>query len=175
MQRVLVIGTNGAGKTTFSRKLSEITGLPLVHIDRLYWRGNWETTPREEYLASLSAEAEKESWIIDGNGLSIIEDRLRRADTVFWLELPSLKCVINVVKREMKYRGTARPDMPEGCIERIDPKFLRDVWRFNRKNRKRIRTLLGKYDVKVVHIKSHRQSEKVLEKIKKLWYDTKGV
>ncbi|MBR5252820.1 MAG: hypothetical protein IKV39_02975, partial [Clostridia bacterium] len=135
MQRVLVIGTNGAGKTTFSRKLSEITGLPLVHIDRLYWCGNWETTPRKEYLASLSAEANKENWIIDGNGLSIIEDRLCRADTVFWLELPPLKCVINVAKREMKYRGVARPDMPEGCIERLDLKFLRDVWRFNKKNR----------------------------------------
>jgi len=161
----LVIGTNGAGKTTFSRRLSEITGLPLVHIDRLYWRGNWETTPREEYHASLSAEANKENWIIDGNGLSIIEDRLCRADTVFWLELPPLKCVINVVKREMKYRGTARPDMPEGCIERLDLKFLRDVWRFNKKNRKRILDLLGKYDVKVVHITSHRQSEKVLKNI----------
>lgn len=165
MQRVLIIGTNGAGKSTFARKLAEKTGLPLTHLDRLYWQGDWQVVPREDFLGNVRQVVSGDRWIIDGNNLRSAPERLEAADTVFWLEFSPITCVAQVIKRELVYRGTARPDMPETCKSRIDPLFLRTVWRFNRKNRKRIRNLLQQYPhLQIYHFKNRRQVKRYLNK-----------
>ena len=76
MKRVLVIGGNGSGKSTFSRKLGEKTGLPVVHLDKIFWRGNWEYISREEFDVLLKTELEKAEWIIDGNFERTHEERM---------------------------------------------------------------------------------------------------
>ena len=67
MNRIIVIGGNGSGKSTFSKQLAAVTHLPLVHLDRLLWHGHWQTRTREEFDALLDAELQKDRWIIDGN------------------------------------------------------------------------------------------------------------
>ena len=62
MRRVLIIGNAGSGKSTFARKLAEKTGLPLVHLDKLYWHGNWEHLSREEFDTAMQTELEKDAW-----------------------------------------------------------------------------------------------------------------
>ena len=69
MERILIIGGNGAGKSTFSYALAKKLGLPLIHLDQIYWHGCWEVTPREEFLEKVMEEAQKDRWIIDGNNL----------------------------------------------------------------------------------------------------------
>lgn len=163
MERVLIIGSNGAGKTTFSYALAEKTGLPLVHLDRLYWRNCWEMTPREEFNALISAEAQKPRWIIEGNNIRSIAERLKYADTVFWFELPPAVCVLSVLKRVAKYWGRVRPDMPDQCVSRLDLKFLREVWNFNRKNHDRIAKILEAQDgVKVMRFTNRKQAKSYL-------------
>ena len=158
MERVLIIGSNGAGKTTFSYALAEKTGLPLIHLDRLYWRNCWEVTPKDEFYALVSAEAQKPRWIIEGNNIRSIGERLQYADTVFWFELPPVVCVWSVLKRVAKYRGRVRPDMPDQCVCRLDPGFLREVWNFNRNNHDRIAGILEtQCGVKVVHFTRRKQ------------------
>lgn len=146
MQRILMIGSNGAGKSTFSFRLSETLELPLVHIDQIYWRGCWDVTPEVEFDRIVRGEAAKDRWIIEGNNIRSLPDRLIRADTVFWFEFPPLLCVWNILRRELKYRGQVRPDMPDQCVSRCDLAFLKMVWAFNRKNRNRIQALLSQYD-----------------------------
>ena len=133
MKRVLIIGSNGAGKSTFSYALADKTNLPLIHIDQLYWRNNWEVTPREEFLSLAFAEAQKPCWIIEGNNIRSLEDRLQFADTVSWFEFPPALCVWNVLKRTCKYHGRVRADMPDEFVCRLNVGFLKDVWRFNKK------------------------------------------
>ncbi len=164
MKRILIVGSNGAGKSTFSYRLAELTALPLVHLDKLYWSDNWAVTPREVFLDSLRKEAEKPAWIIEGNNLSSLPERLKLADTVFWFEFPPVRCVWNILCREIRYFGRARPDMQDGCKSRIDPKFLKIVWNYNRKNRGRILACLqASNHAQIIHFTNYKQIRTYLE------------
>ena len=130
MQRILVIGSPGAGKSTLSRELAARTGLPLFYLDRMHWLPGWIERDRNEARAALADVLASERWIIDGNYGSILPMRLARADTVVWLDYPTHLCLWRVLKRWRQYRGTNRPDMTEGCPERLDPEFLLYVLNF---------------------------------------------
>lgn len=124
MQRVLIIGSPGAGKSTVSGALATRAGLPLHHLDRMHWLPGWIERDREEGRAELAGVLAQDSWIIDGNYGSSLPLRLERADTVVWLDYPTRVCVARVVKRWWRYRGCSRPDMTEGCPERFNLEFL---------------------------------------------------
>jgi len=162
MKRILIIGSNGAGKSTFSYQLAERTHLPLIHIDRLYWRNNWEVTPRQEFEELVCAQAQKPEWIIEGNNISSLEQRLKYADTAFWFEFPPALCLWNVLKRQLRYRDKVRPDLPDQCVSKLNLRFLRDVWRFNRKNHARIAQKLETSQAQVIHFSNYRQVKKYL-------------
>ena len=160
MERVLIIGSNGAGKSTFSFRLAEKTGLPLIHIDQLYWRGAWDVTPEAEFDRRVQAETQNPRWIIEGNNLRSLPRRLVRADTVFWFEFPPPLCVLNIFRREWAYRGRVRPDMPDQCVSRCDMKFLRMVWDFNRRNHRKIAAMLPNAEnIRVIRFTNYRQVE----------------
>ena len=122
MQRILIIGGNGAGKSTFSYLLAKKLGLPLIHLDQIYWHGCWEVTPHEEFLERVEAEAKKERWIIEGNNVRSIHQRLQYADTLIWFEFPPIVCVTNILKREWKYRKKVRKSVrsyPFDCSRKL--------------------------------------------------------
>ena len=162
MKRILIIGSNGAGKSTFSYRLAERTKLPLIHIDKLYWRNYWEITPKREFEELVCAQAQKPEWIIEGNNIGSLEQRLKYADTVFWFEFPPFLCVWNVLKRQLQYRGKVRPDLPDQCVSKLNLRFLRDVWRFNKKNHARIAEKLETSQAQVIHFSNYRQVKKYL-------------
>lgn len=166
MQKILIIGSNGAGKSTFSYALAEKLNLPLIHIDQIYWRGRWEVTPRDEFERAVVGEAQKEKWIIEGNNIKSLEQRLEYADTVFWFEFPPLFCIFNIFKREWHYRGKVRPDMPDECVSKLRLSFLRYAWHFNKNNHTRINQMLRHYThVKVIRFTRRRQVRKYLKSI----------
>ncbi len=89
MQRVLVIGCSGAGKSPLARQLHERTGLPLIHLDRLFWKPGWEQSDIGEFRDRCRALCDKDEWIMDGSYFSNLSLRLLRADTVFYLDYPT--------------------------------------------------------------------------------------
>lgn len=145
MERVLIIGSNGAGKSTFSAELAHRTGLPLFHIDRFYWCGNWQVTPRQAFEAQIQDVVKRPRWIIDGNNIRSLEQRLERADQVFWMEFSPALCMVRILKRELMYRNAVRPDLPDQCVSRLSLRFLRDAWRFNQANHARIQDALERH------------------------------
>ena len=153
MERIMIIGCGGSGKTTLARILSEKTGLPLVHLDQIYWSpGDWQHLEREEFDRRLQIELEKNQWIMDGNFNRTLEMRLERADTVIYLDYNRIVCLLHWVKRVITNYGKAREDMAPGCGERFDPEFMGWIWNFNRINRKRYHALLAAQTGKEIHI-----------------------
>ncbi len=135
MERIMIVGCGGAGKSTLARTLGEKLGLPVVHLDQLWWRPGWNHISREEFEEELLAEAKKEAWIMDGNFNRTMDLRLSRCDTVIWLDFSRWACLWGVAKRIATTYGQVRPDMGEGCPERIDLDFLKWVWNFNKEHR----------------------------------------
>lgn len=135
MERVVVLGSSGAGKSTFARALSQRIGLPLVSIDALFWRPGWVEPPREEFHARMREEMARPSWIMDGNYMShgMGPERVALADTIILFDLPTWVCVAGVLGRVAKSYGKVRPEMAPGCPERLDFPFLRFVWTFRAK------------------------------------------
>ena len=166
MKRVMVIGCGGAGKSTLSRKLGEKTGLPVVHLDQIWWApGNWQHLSREEFDVRLLAELEKDQWIMDGNFDRTMERRLEQADTVIYLDFSRTRCLLSWAGRVIKNRGRAREDMAPGCSEWFDPEMAGWIWNFNRKNRSRYLDLLENWNGDVHILKNRREVRRFLERL----------
>jgi adenylate kinase family enzyme len=165
MRRVLVIGSGGAGKSTFAARLGERTGLPVIHLDALFWRAGWRETPREEWAARVEELIAADAWIMDGNYGGTMERRLAACDTVVFLDFPRSLCLWRVIKRRAKFRGRSRPDMAEGCEERLTWEFVRWVWDYPRTRRPGVLKRLGELGEgqKIFVLRSPREARRFLE------------
>lgn len=134
MKKIVVLGSPWSGKSTFSKKLQEATGLPLFHLDKLFWKPWWEMTPREEQEKIQKELVQEDKWIIDGNYTSTVHLRVPHADTIIFFDLPRSTCMVRVLKRVFKtsWGIEKRTDMGEWCNERISMKFLGFVWNFRK-------------------------------------------
>ena len=140
MQRVLVMGSSGSGKSTFARRLSDMTGIPTVSIDALFWKPGWIESDREDFEHRMTEAAQQSRWIMDGNYTRNGAGELRRrlADTVIWFDLPRSTCMLGILRRIAGSYGKVRPEMAEGCPERLDLEFFRYVWTYRREQRPKL-------------------------------------
>ena len=153
MERVVLIGCGGAGKSTLSRKISEKLNLPIYHLDKIFWNEGWVETPKDEFDKELKEIVNKDKWIIDGNYLRTLDMRVKRADTVIFLNMPTYLCTYRIIKRRFMYRGVSRPDIAEGCPEGIDLEFFSWVLKYNKDVRPEVLDTLSKYKDKNIIIK----------------------
>jgi adenylate kinase family enzyme len=151
MKRVCVIGCSGSGKTTLGSEIAERTGLPQISLDSIYWKSGWVQTSREEWRPIHAKLIAQDRWVMDGNFFHTLDARLAAADTVVFIDLPTLPCFYRVVKRTAQWWGRTRPDMGPDCNERLDLNFLRYVWNFNREHRPLLVAGLERHPSLVVH------------------------
>ena len=140
MKKIIVIGCPGSGKSTFSRSLHEKIGIPLYHLDMMYWNADKTTVEKSVFLARLAEVLEGDEWIIDGNYGSTMEERMAACDTVFFLDFPLDVCLEGVRAR----RGKKRSDMPWIETEE-DAEFMNLIEKYNDEQRPRVLSLLEKY------------------------------
>ncbi len=167
MKRVLVIGSGGAGKSTFAKRLGARLGIEVIHLDAYYWNPGWIETPKPQWKDIVATLIEKDAWIMDGNYSGTLEPRLEACDTIIFLDLPRLLCLWRVMKRVLKYRGTHRPDMAEGCTERFDWIFTKWIWSYPNRTRLEIIGLLEKHGAgkQVIRLRSRREVESFLSQL----------
>lgn len=148
MNRVVVIGCPGSGKTTFSIKLAALVGLPLIHLDALYHNESWsldENTKKIEWTAMMNNLVASDLWIIDGNYKSTMEIRMEAADTIIFLDYPRYLSLWRVLVRRFKFRNTQRPDMPTTWKERISWDFMKLIWNYGTEQRPTVLKRLESY------------------------------
>jgi len=101
LKRVLIIGPGASGKSTLARQLAEITGLPVIELDKVFWRAGLVETPRDEWVELLQKPVGEAEWIMDGDlgPYDAIEVRLRAADTVIFLDFSLVRCAWRALRR----------------------------------------------------------------------------
>jgi adenylate kinase family enzyme len=164
MRRVMVVGCAGAGKTTFARRLAERVALPLIHLDRHFWRPGWELPDMNDWRQRVIALAGAPDWIMDGNYFNTYDVRMPRADTLLWLDYPRVTCMHRVLLRTLIGYGRTRPDLPESCPERFDLPFLRYVWNFPKKHRPQIVHAIERFGghLRIVRLGGDRDADRFL-------------
>jgi adenylate kinase family enzyme len=157
MKKVLVIGSCGAGKSTFAKKLSKFTGINLMHLDQEYWRPNWVRTDSNVFKEKVKALLKKDEWIMDGNYCNTMDIRIAKADTIIFLDFSRWVCLFRVLKRRIKNN---RVDTLSCCDERVTYELVKWIlWSFPGVNRKEILNKITKVRDKknVVILKSNKQ------------------
>lgn len=135
MNRILILGSGGSGKSTLARQLGALLHLPVIHLDAHFWNPGWVPKPDEEWDELVRQYTNQEQWIIDGNYSRTMDSRLKRADVIIFLDLPRILCMYRIVKRRVMYHNQTRPDMNEGCPEKLDWAFVKWVWNYKARSR----------------------------------------
>lgn len=169
MKRILVIGSPGAGKTTLALRLSEMLHLPVVHLDKLHWRDNWQEAPKEEFIELLADSLKQPAWIMDGNYAHTIPLRLPHCDCVVYLDYSTHLCLFGALTRIIRNRGKSRPDMGGFCPERLDLEFLSYIWTFRKEKRPELVALLRNLTLPVYYLHSRRETEEFLAQEVSKW------
>lgn len=164
MEKIIVVGCGGAGKSTFSRELSNKLDIPVYHLDKLFWNEGWIETPKAEFNKKIEKVINKDKWIIDGNYIRTIDIRAKKADTIIFINMPTYICLYRIFKRRFMYRRKSRPDMAEGCPEGIDIEFFKWVLSYNKKIRPEILKKLSLYKEKdIIILNGKKEVRKFLE------------
>ena len=140
MEKVIVIGSPGAGKSTFARKLRDKTGLPLYYLDMIFHNADKSTVSREEFDKQLSEIVATDQWIIDGNYQRTLPLRFKKCDTVFFFDVPLEECLEGATARI----GTKREDMP-WVEEVLDEEFKQYIIDFPKDQLPLIYGLIDEY------------------------------
>ncbi len=158
MQRVMIVGQPGSGKSTTARLLGERTGLPVFHMDHIHHLPDWVPRPMPDKVVMCQEVTDQEAWIFEGGLSATYPERLQRADTLVWIDIPMGLRFFRVLRRTFQHWGTNRPDLPEGCVERIDREtftFWKWIWDTRHTARAKIEAMAANpQGTRVVHLTS---------------------
>lgn len=161
-KKIMIIGCPGSGKSTLATQLGRITQLPVVYLDKEYWKPNWIKTDKEEWRIKQEKFIEKDLWIIDGNYNNTLEVRAKAAETIIFLDLNRWVCLSSVINRYITYRGRERLDRGNGCEETLDWQFIKWVYNYPKESRKKVIEILEEYKDKNIIIMKSRKDIKQL-------------
>ena len=159
VDRIAIVGCSGGGKSTLARKLGAKLGLPIVHLDVIFWLPGWKESDDARFRAKLEAALAGGRWITDGNFSRMADLHFAGAELIVWVDQPRMLCLRRALSRAIRMRGQSRIDMAEGCVERIDLPFLRYIWRWNAVTRPKIEAAIARHApaTPVVRLRSDRE------------------
>ncbi len=164
MNRIVIIGISGTGKTRLAQKLSKIFNIPIVHYDEICWGENW--TEKDEKIVKQEIEKEilADKWVLEGYIEPASQSRLKRADLVIYLDYSGAQAFWGGIQRWWRNKGKNRPELASGCIEKFDWDYLKIMW--NRNERVEIEKAIKGFENKIIRWKSRRELAGYITKIK---------
>ncbi len=170
-RRWLLLGPGGAGKSTLARRMSDALGLPLIHLDRHYWRPGWVESSREAFDARVAELAAGEAWIMDGNYGRTLHLRVPRAQGAVLLDPPPLQCLWGVISRSLTRSGRSRSDLAEGCPEQFpELQFLHYIAMYRRVSRPKVlRHIEASPHLRFHHLRSRGEGQALVEALAREW------
>ncbi len=168
MRKVLVVGSGGAGKSTFAKRLGQLLDLEVIHLDALYWKAGWVETPKAEWAETVARLVRREAWVMDGNYSGTFDIRIEACDTLIFLDMPRRVCLWRVLKRLIVYRRRTRPDMAAGCDERLSAEFILWVWNYPKTRRPKVLKLMRENAARkrMIRLSSPAEAERFLAALK---------
>lgn len=165
MRRVLIVGNGGAGKSTLARALGARTGLPVIHLDVLFWKPGWVESDDGAFRQAVTEALSGAEWICDGNFGSTWDVRMPRADTIIWIDRPPWQSLLRAIRRMIQYRKGGRPDIADGCDEYIDLNFYRFILTYDAKVKPRLEAALATHGAQArqIRLRSDREIAAYLE------------
>ena len=159
-KKIAVIGCCGAGKSVFSRKLASVTGLPLYHLDTMYWREDCTHIDRTEFMEKQNDVINTEKWILDGNYRNTLENRIKAAELIFFFDLPTEICLNGALTRG------EREDMP--CVLPPNDELKEFIVNYNKTTKPIVLELFNKYpDKMIITFHSHKDVDSYIRSLVK--------
>lgn len=140
MQRIWITGSSGSGKTTLANIIGAKLNIPVYHNDKIFWMENWQQRPINEQIEITRGITQKDKWIYEGNRINSCKQdgRYSECDTIIFLKINRFTCLYRFLRRSFKHRGTVRPDISEGCTEKVDIEILKYIiFDYPKKNNER--------------------------------------
>ncbi len=176
MDKIAIIGSPGAGKSTLAYQLGKSLNIEIFHLDCYFWQPDWREKPRDTRIEILKALVRKERWIIEGTYLGSSEPRLNAADTIIFLDIPPWLCLYRIIQRHHKYKGQSRPDLPDGCSDDLNLKCVLKVLVFPFRGRRTTKQKLRIYKSKqIIRLRSCKEVEDFLAQQKQGTDDKRNV
>ena len=151
MEKIVIVGPPGAGKSTLAKELGSILKMKVFHLDRIFWQRGWKEKPRDTRIDIMQNLVQEKRWIIEGTYLHISELHLKAADTIIFLDTSPLCCLWRLMMRHREYRRRSRRDIPEGCTDKLTRLRMLKVLTFPLHGRRKIKQTLLNYNSKQIH------------------------
>jgi adenylate kinase family enzyme len=173
--KIDIIGSFGAGKTTLALQLGETLGIPVFHLDRFFWLPGWKAKPENVRIKILEELVQQEQWIIEGAYLRISKPRLNTADTIIFLDIPDYLCLIRTFLRYFKDREQFCPDLPDRCSRNLTPRRILKVVAFRIRHHKELSQKMRKYESSknIIWLRSPKEVKNFLAKLQQEVNDKK--
>jgi shikimate kinase len=163
--KIAIIGSSGAGKSTLAQKLGPMLGLEVYHLDCFFWQPNWRRKSREIRIETLQNLVREERWVIEGTYVNSSELHLIKADTIIYLDIPSFRCCLRIIKRHFESQASPRPDLPKGSSDKLTLPGILKVLFFPLGTRKKLENKLRKFQEKIIRLQSPEEVETFLNQI----------
>ncbi len=166
MDKIVIIGSPGAGKSTLARKLGRKLHIKVVHLDRKFWQPGWKEKPRDKRIEILEKLVEVKQWIIEGTYLGSSEPRLKAADAIIFLDFAPLLCLWRIINRHREYHRHPRHDIPEGCHDKLNLIRILKVLVFPFRGKRTLEKKLSIYHSKqIIRLHSPKEVDDFLAKL----------
>ena len=168
--KISILGYSGSGKTTLAKKLGEALNLPIFHLDRIHFRGEWQPKDYQSILEEIQDILALDHWILEGNYSDyLFTQRLEDSDLILYLRFNRFLCFHRALKRYLMYRGETRDELPSGCKEKFDQEFMWWILHKQRSRRKRqaMKKKLEPYQDKLIYLRNPRQVEHYLKHLRR--------